>query len=291
MRFQVEVRRAGNEILPLLVLGLTSMLLVGGMAFAMQAPDTTTSIERTARVVFLVLGAGVLGMAAVTLGRGRPFDAVARVENGALFLERGGGSRQAARRRRLVYVLRDGDRWAVEIEQATGALRLLAADRDQAERLAGALEGVDRLPAAAYRLRRKADYYRFVTVVCVWTLVFAGLVVLPHAPVFGAIFLAIALPPGIWVALRAVPTVVIAAPYGIALLDPFGVERIPIDRIAGCRVVDDDAVLVAFREGGGLRLSELSTHPRDREASTAEPPAEKLAATMRAILEGDRAAA
>ena len=45
MKTNVEVRRAGNELLPRLVLGLTSMALVAGMAYAVQEPDTSTSIR------------------------------------------------------------------------------------------------------------------------------------------------------------------------------------------------------------------------------------------------------
>lgn len=291
MRFAVEVRRVGNEILPLLVLGLTSMCLVGGMAFAVQAPDTATSIQRTSWVVLLVLGGGILSVLGITLARGRPYEATASVEDGSLVLDAGGRTQRVKAKARYLYVLRDGDRWGIEIERYTGALRLLLADRDQAERLAGALVGEERREAAAYRLRKKADYYRFVLNIFCWMFLFSGLVFLPYVPVVGTFFVLAFLPMAVWTTLHAVPMVVIASPRGVALIDPFRVREFPLETIEACKVVDDDAVRFYFTDGTSLRLSELSAHPRDREAKTSEPAAEKLEERLGGLLAKERPAA
>lgn len=284
MKANVEFRRAGNEILPLLVLALTSMALVGGMSYAVQAPDTVTSIARTVRVVFPVLGGGVLAMALLYLLQGRPRDVVASVEGGALFLEEDGKSRRIDPRARLIYVIRDGDRWSVEIERFTGVLRLITADRDEAERLAGALVGEERLPAATYRLRRKAHYLNFVATISIWVFVYAGLVALPVAPIFGVLMVLALLPPAIWVALKAVPMLVVVGPWGLVLADPFRVRRVAREELVDGRVVDDDTVRITFANGESLRLQELSDHPRDREARTSVRPAERFEASLRELL-------
>lgn len=284
MKTHVEVRRAGNELLPLLVLGLTSMALVAGMAYAVQEPDTSTSILLTAQVVFAVLGAGVVAMAIVILGRGRPYDAEAHAAPGEIVLERGGRRSTVGRGARFAYVIRDGAQWSVELEERTGVTRLLVADRDVAERLAGAYAGRERVPAAIYRLRKKADYSLFVTTVTLWVLVYAGLVALPPAPVFGVILVLALLPPTVWVTLRAVPTQLLVSADGVTMIDPFRVRQIPAAEVADGRVVDDDTVRITLTTGESLRLPELADHPRDREARTSAPPAERFAASLRELL-------
>jgi len=284
MKTNVEVRRAGNEILPLLVLGLTSMALVAGMAYAVQETDTSASILRTAQVVFGVLGSGVVAMALIVLGRGRPYDATATAAPGEIAIEHGGKRKVVGRGARFVYVIRDGDRWSVELEERTGVTRLLAESRDEAERLAGAFAGRDRVPATIYRLRKKADYYLFVTTVTLWVLVFAGLVALPPAPVFGVVLLVLLLPPTAWVTLRAVPTQLLVSPDGIVMIDPFRVRQIPAAEVADGRVVDDDTIRITLTTGESLRLPELADHPRDREARTSAPPAERFEASLRELL-------
>lgn len=284
MKANVEFRRAGNEMLPLLVLALTSMALVGGMSYAVQAPDTVTSIARTVRVVFPVLGGGILAIVLLFLAQGRPRDVVASVEGGELFLEEGGRRRRIAPRARLVYAIRDGDRWSVEIERYTGVLRLITPNRDEAERLAGALVGQERLEAATFRVRRKAHYFNFVGTISIWVFVYAGLVALPAAPIFGAIMVAGLLPPAIWVALRAVPMLVVVGPWGLVLADAFRVRRVERAELVDGRVVDDDTVRLTFASGESLRLQELSDHPRDREARTSVRPAERFEASLRELL-------
>ncbi|WP_373047807.1 hypothetical protein [Vulgatibacter sp.] len=280
----VEVRKAGNELLPLLVLGLTSMALVGGMAYAVQAPDTATSIARTAKVVFAVLGGGILAMVAVALSRGRPFDAVAEVTDGGVFLVHGGKRRAIPPGFRTVYVIRDGDRWSVEIERRASVLRLLAESREEAEAIAGALAGTERIPAALYRLRKKAEYALFVSTCTLWVFVYAGLVALPEAPIFGVLFTLALLPPTIWVTLKAVPTQLVVAPYGLMIIDTWRVRQVPTAELVDGRVVDDDAVRITFTNGASLKLTELADHPRDREAKTSSPPAERFEASLQQLL-------
>jgi hypothetical protein len=286
MKANVEVRRAGNELLPLLVLGITSMALVAGMAYAVQEADTSASIVRTSQVVFAVLGGGVVAMALVVLGRGRPYDAIAHAEPGAITIEHGGRRKVIGRGARLVYVIRDREQWSVEIEERTGVTRLLVADRDEAERLAGAYAGRERVPTALYRLRKKADYYLFVTTCTLWVLVYAGLVALPPAPVFGVILVLATLPPTVWVTLKAVPTQLVVSPDGLTLIDPLRVRHVHADDLADGRVVDDDAIRITLKNGESLRLPELSAHPRDRDASTSSPPAERFEASLRELLAG-----
>ncbi len=286
MKANVEVRRAGNELLPLLILGTTSMALVGGMAFAVQEAHTATSILRTAQVVFAVLAAGILAMALVVLGRGRPYDAVAHAAPGEITLEHGGKRKVVGRNARLVYVIRDRERWSVELEERAGVTRLLVADRDEAERLAGVYAGRERVPTALYRLRKKADYYLFVTTCSLWVLAYAGLVVLPVVPVVGVLLVLATLPPAVWVTLRAVPTQLLVSDDGLTMIDPFRVRQVPAADLVDGRVVDDDTVRITLRNGESLRLPELADHPRDRDARTSSPPAERFEASLKELLAG-----
>lgn len=285
MKCDVEVRQAGNEILPLAVLGLTSMALVAGMAWAVQEPDTAASITLTAKVVFAVLGGGIAAFFAVVLSLGRPRDATAEADASGLTLTAGGKRKRIpAGKMRLVYVVRDGDRWSVEIERHTRVTRLLLSDRDEAERLAGALVGAERIPTALHRLRKKADYYLFVTTISLWVLVYAGLVALAFFPLFGAIVTAILLLPAVWVGLKAVPTQIVVSPRGIAFIHPFGIDQIDAAEVVNGRVVDDDAVRITLANGTSIRLDELQDHPRDREARTSQPAAERMEASLRELI-------
>jgi hypothetical protein len=254
------------------------------MAYAVQEADTSASIIRTAQVAFTVLGGGVLAMAVVVLGRGRPYDAVASATPGAIVVDRGGRRKVLGHGARFVYVIRDGDRWSVELEERTGVTRLLTSSREEAERLAGAFAGREHVPATLYRLRKKADYYLFVTTILLWILVYAGLVALAFAPVFGAIIVLALLPPTAWVTLRAVPTQLLASPDGLTLIDPFRVRQIPASQLGDARVVDDDTVRITLTTGESMRLPELADHPRDSDARTSAPPAERFEASLQQLL-------
>ena len=280
METRVEVRKAGNELLPLLVLGLTSFALVGGISFAIRLEDTAESITASAQVAVTVLSLGALAMFAIILSRGRPYETTAHFAPGTVRL----GDHERVKPGRAIFVLRDGDRYSVEVEYLASTLRLLCDDRDAAERLAGALAGKERVPTALYRLRKKADYYLFATTCCIWVLGFVGLVALPFVPVAGVVLLVISVPPAVYVTLKAVPTQVVVAPDAITLLHPLRVQRIPAIEVTSGRVVDDDSVRIDLRSGESLRLRELSDHPRDREATTSAPAAERLASALRELV-------
>lgn len=280
MRVQAEVREVGNELLPLLVLGLGSMALVLGLAFAVQEPRPALSIALAGKVAVATLGASVLLLALIFALRPRP--AVVEVEATPEGVSLG-SRRIPAGKIRLAYVVRDRDRWSVELERPLGATRILLDDRDQAERLAGAILGREREPAALVRLRRKAHYYLFVGVCTLWVMVYAGLVVVPFVPVAGILMVLAILPFAVWAALAAVPTLVLLSPAGMTFLRPHRVKRIPASEIAGGREVDDDCVRVELLQGGSLRLDELNAHPRDRDASTAAPAAGRLEAALRSL--------
>lgn len=282
MQAKVERREVGNELLPLLVLGLTSMALVLGMAYAVQEPDTARSVALSTQVVLVGLGLGIVAMALIHVARGRPKDVI--VEPGPDGLRIDGALKIPRRAIRWVFVLREGDFHSVEIERLTGTTRLLTTDRETAERIAGALTGRERKATAYYRLRKKANYYLFATTCSVWVLVYAGLVAFAYAPVAGLLILLFTLPPAIWVALKAVPTHVIVEPDDVALLHPLRKQVIPAEQIAGGRVVDDDTVRLDFTNGDSLRLDELADHPRDREARTSAPPAERFEASLEALV-------
>src|SRR5690606_26587228 len=108
---------------------------------------------------------------------------------------------------RHAYVIRDGDRWSVEIERLFGALRLLTDDQEAAERLAGRLRGVDRASTAVYRLRKKAHYLLFTSTIFAWSAVFAGVFAMAVNWMLGLILVAFTLPVALWVTLRTVPVV------------------------------------------------------------------------------------
>lgn len=286
----MEVREITGELALLAVLGVASLALVAGLAYAVLGGDqaamsTSGSIERAGRLIAFALLAGAVLLAAVLI-KPRPRVVTAVAAPGELTLERAGKRRRVSRRGlRGVNVVLDGDTACVELERRASTIRLVAASRDEAERLAGAFLGTGREPAATARVRRRADYYNFLVTAWMWLVAYGCVCVLPPAPLLGALLLAIALPITVWVTLRAVPAQVLASERGLAILHPLRVRRIPAEELAGARVVDDDRVLVLLTEGGALRISELVDHPHDRNVKTSNPPAERLAAAIGAIVE------
>lgn len=274
MRSKVEIRKAGNEVLPLLILGVTSILLILGMAYAVQEPDTTASVILTGQVVFVTLAFGIVAISALVLGRGRVREADVEATPDGLLID---GKLSVPRKRmRYVYVIEDEGRFSVEIERGSGVTRLLTPNRDEAEKLGGALTGRDRLPTALFRLRKKADYYLFSTTCLVWIAAGSALVAFTFAPLIGAILTLCTLPPAAWITLKAVPTQLIVSSEGLALIHPLRFELVPAEQLAGGRVVDDNAVRVFLQDGGSLQLNELSDHPRNRDTRTSVEPAVRL---------------
>lgn len=274
MRSRVEIRRAGNEVLPLLILGVTSTLLVLGMAYAVQEPDTMASVVLTGQVVFVTLAFGIGTMGALVLGRGRVREADVEATPDGLAI--GGKLAISRKKMRYVYVIEDEGRYAVEIEGKTGVTRLISSDRDVAERLGGALTGKERLPTALFRLRKKAHYYLFSTTCLAWIAAGSALVAFTFAPVIGAVLILCTLPPTAWITLKAVPTQIIVSSEGLAFIHPLRFELVPVATLAGGRVVDDNAVRVFLQDGGSLDLNELSDHPRNRDTRTSVEPADRL---------------
>lgn len=283
MRSRVELRRAGNEVVPLLVLGMTAVLLVLGMAYAVQEPDTAASVILTSQVVFVTLAFGILTMGGLVLSRGRVKETEVEATPDGLVI--GGALRIPRKRMRYVYVIEDEGRWSVEIEKGAGVVRLILADRDEAERLAGALVGRDHLPAALFRLRKKPHYYLFSTTCLVWIAAGSALVAFTFAPLMGAILIGCTLPPAVWITMKAVPTQIIVSSEGMAFLHPLGFKVIAAEELAGGRVVDDNAVRVFLADGGYLQLNELSDHPRNRDARTSVEPAERLEFSLTKLAE------
>lgn len=289
-RAEVEVREIASELALLAVLGIASLALVAGLAYAVlggsqEAHSTSESIERAGRLISFALLAGAVLLAAVLL-KPRPHVAIASAAEGVLTLERAGKRRRIQKRgvRGVVSVL-DGDTFCVELERRASTLRLTTRSRDDAERLAGAFLGTGREPAATARVRRRADYYNFLVTAWMWLVAYGCVCVLPPSPVLGAILLAAVLPLTVWVTLRAVPAQVLVSDRGLAILHPLRSRRIPAEEIAGGRVIDDDRVLVLLTEGKGFRIPELVDHPHDRNVKTSNPPAERLAAAIREIVE------
>jgi hypothetical protein len=281
MESRFELRKVGNELAPLAILALTSMLLVGGMGFAVQKTETAASITRSAQVILGALTFGLLALAALVLSRGKPREVIASASPAAIVI---GGSRRIDRSSiRHAYVIRDGERWSVELERLFDVVRLLTPDRAAAERLVGELRGTERAPAAVHRLKKKAHYLLFSSTCVAWTCVFASVVAFAFVPVAGALLMLATLPVAVWVTLKAVPAVVVVEPAGLTLLHPLAVRSIQNERIVGSAVIDDDAVRIDLVDERSMVLDELANHPRDREAHTSAPPAERFAASLSSL--------
>ncbi|HEY0840482.1 MAG TPA: hypothetical protein VGD74_09880, partial [Vulgatibacter sp.] len=261
VRVEVEVREIAGELALLTVLGVASLALVAGLAYAVLGGEqdftsTSGSIERAGRLIAFALAAGAILLAAVLI-KPRPRTVVAVAAPGTLGLERAGKTRRISRSRlRSAHVVLDGDTACVELERRFSTVRLIAASRDDAERLAGAFLGTGREPAATARVRRRADYYNFLLTAWMWLVAYGCVCVLPPAPLLGAILLAIALPLTVWVTLRAVPAQVLASEKGLTILHPLQTRSVPADELAGARVIDDDRVLVILTDGKAFRIPE-----------------------------------
>ena len=282
MEHRFEMHNVANELAPLLILATTSLLLVGGMAFAVQNTDTAASITRSGQVIFGSLTFGLLAMAFLVFGRGRPRDVTASADEAGLVLD--GKRRVRSSAIRHAYVMRDGARWSVEIERLFGSLRLVTGDQEAAERLAGRLRGVERVPPALHRLRKKAHYLLFSTTIFAWSFVFAAVITFAFNAIAGLILIAATLPVALWVTLRTVPAVVVVEQSGVVILHPLKERTIRASEIASAAVVNDDAVRL-YLPDEQLTLTELANHPRDREARTSAPPAERFEASLRQIVD------
>jgi len=281
----VEVREAAGELGLLAVLGIASMALVAGLAYAVLGGseftlDTSASIERAGRLIAASLAAGFVLLALVLVKpRPRRSSAIATREGVVV-----GKKRIARRGLRSVVVVEDGGAFCVELERRLSTVRLVADSREDAEALAGAILGTAREPAAAARVRRRADYYNFLVTAWMWLVTYGCICVLPVSLPLGALLTAVAVPLTAWVTLRAVPAQVLVSAGGLMILHPLRSRRVPASELAGAKVIDDDKVRILFASGARLVVPELVDHPHDRAVTTSNPPAERLAAAVEAVV-------
>jgi len=285
VRAEVEVREVAGELALLAVLGIASMALVAGLAYAVLGGEehtlaTSDSIVQAGRLIAGSLLGGFV-LLALVLVKPRPFRAVAVASPRGVLL---GKKRVARRRLRSVVVVEDAGAFCVELERLGSTVRLVASSRADAEALAGALSGVDREPAATARVRRRADYYNFLLTAWMWCVTYGCICVLPVSLPLGALLTAIAVPLTAWVTLRAVPAQVLVSEDGVRIHHPLRSRHVPANELSGAKVIDDDKVRIVFTSGDRLDVPELVDHPHDRGVTTSNPPAERLAAAVEALV-------
>jgi len=284
-RAEVEVREAASELGLLAVLGIASMALVAGLAYAVlggaeSTLDTSASIARAGRLIAGAVAAGFV-LLALVLVKPRPRRAVAVATPQGVVV---GGRPIARRGLRSVVVVQDGDAFCVELERSLSTVRLVADSRQDAEALAGTILGRPREPAATARVRRRADYYNFLATAWMWLVTYGAICVLPVSLPLGALLTALAVPLTAWVTLRAVPAQVLVSDGGLTILHPLRSHRVSAGELAGAKVIDDDKVRIVFTSGDRLDVPELVDHPHDRAVTTSNPPAERLAAAVEAVV-------
>lgn len=288
-RGRVLVRERASEVPLLLMAGLGSMAMVAGLAYALlgssdQGLSTSDSIVFAGQMVIAsLIATGVVLL--WLLIRPRPYEANAIASPEGLVLETERTLRRLPIRRiRGLRVIIDGGEACVEFEKGTGSVRLFPSNQEEAEELAGALLGRERLPAAIVRIRRRSSYPLFITTISSWVLVYTSLCALPPAPLLGAILVAISLPVAVWITLRAIPMQLLVSAEGLSMVHPLSAERIPLAELAGAEVTDDSSVRVDLSTGERMEFHHLADHPLDARVTAANPPAVRLAAGIREIV-------
>ncbi|AKU93276.1 DUF3093 family protein [Vulgatibacter incomptus] len=289
-RFQarVEVRQGANDFATLSVLGFTAVGLTLALAFAVLGNHDSLSTAESIALAGKVM-VGCLTLASVVLVavlvKPRPYSALATATEGGLVLEREGSTKRVRMRGfRRVQVIRDDGAFRVELEKPASIVKLTLTDGHEAERLAGALLGQERVPAATARVRMRAGYWLFLMTCWIWVLALSALCVFPISLGLGALLTAITVPAGVWITLKATPADILVSEAGVAILHPLGSRRIDAGSLSDAAVVDDNSARIVLADGERLRLPELADHPLDRGVSTANPPAERLVASVREIL-------
>lgn len=294
----VEVRESAAELPLLMMAGLGSMTLVAALAYSLLDPndsghETTGSIIFAGKLIIWSLSAFGVALVALLI-KPRPYDGQAIADVDGVELIRGGKRRKiAARSLRSVRAILDGDHAYVELERRLSVVRLRPAGIEEAERLAGVLVGREELPVATVRVRRRASYPLFISTVSSWVMVYTSLCALPLLLWLGAILTIITTGIAGWITARAFPTQILVSREAITFLHPLRTSQVPLEQVAGARVVDDNAVAIIDRQGGAAVIDHLADHPLDRAVTAAYPPSQRLAEGIQALAgagEGNQAA-
>jgi hypothetical protein len=274
---ETQVQETSTEVPALAIAAAASIVLVCGLAFAVQEEQPAASIALAGWVALssaVVAGLGLLIVSMRRLPR-RPVQVSAAP--GKLTIT------GRTVRFRSAFALLRGDAPAVEVERATSTLRFAAPDAATAERLAAALSG-QAAPVALLRFRLRADYLRFLVTIWAWLAVYGALCVIPPAPIAGVLLTLALLPVAAMVTLRAIPGTLVVTPAGVWELRAGSQRFHTASAIQAVRVRDDLHVLLHTSAGEEVLLGELHEHPREPQPATTAPPAARLEACLSEVL-------
>ncbi|MEW5854626.1 MAG: hypothetical protein AB2A00_37970 [Myxococcota bacterium] len=257
-----QVRTSPNDVFPLALAGFCSAALMTGIAFAAREATPQDSLTVAVRTVFATLGMAALGLMLV-LRRPSYADARASVTSEGLVIRHAGGQKVIPRSAILyAFLVEEDGRWVVDVQRLTGAVRVILAQREPAERIARELGGMT--APARLRLRIKSTYFMFVGTVATWLLVYCGLIALPWYPVLGTLLAGAMLPAAIWVTKQTVPGLVVVSQENIAVIRPRGVQVFSMSRVREVQAVAENQALVLMKEGGEIPLALVAHHDVDK---------------------------